>query len=188
LKPLQEYIRKVQELRVGYSNPDSLVEEYIQEFLKKGKRTCNRNKKNISAKEYYSIATTEENKNILFLIPDIGLRGKAEEQGYKIPKRGDQTVEGLSNYKILQKIIQKQEIEQTQDYKVPEREYQVTEGLENYRIPWQEIPEEDNNNLLDQEKENLDNACILDSNTVVIYLKKRVDNIYNNSKLAKDWE
>jgi hypothetical protein len=188
LKPLQEYIGKVRELRVDYSNPASVVKERVQEFLQEGKRICDRNKKNIAAEDCYSVATREENKNMLFLIPDVGLRGKAEEQGYKAPKRGDQAVEGLSDHEIPQKIIQKREMEQTQDHEVPEGEYQVTEGLENYGIPRQETPEEDDNDLLDQEKENLDNACILDSDTVVIRLKKRVDDMYNNSKPAKDWE
>jgi len=94
----------------------------------------------------------------------------------------------LSDHEIPQEIIQKREIEQTHDRKVLEVEYQATEGLQNYGIPRQGTPEEDDNDLLDQEKENLDNARILDSDTVVIHLKKRVEDRHDNSKPARDWE
>ena len=87
-------------------------------------------------------------------------------------------------------------MEQTQDREAPEGEYQVIEGLENYRIPWQETLEEDDNDLLDKEKENLYNARILDSDTAVIHLKERVEDRHddskpyrhNNSKLAEEWK
>jgi hypothetical protein len=185
LNPLQEYVGKVQELRVYRGDPASLVKEQVQEFLRKGKRTCDRNKKFISAEKCYSVATREENKNTLFLIPDVGLLGEAEEQGYEALKGGDQAVEDLSGHEIPQEIIQKREMEQTQDREAPEGEYQVTEGLENYGIPRQETPEEDDNFLgllLGQEKENLDNARIFDSNTAVIHLKERVEDSHDNSK------
>jgi hypothetical protein len=88
LNPLQEY-REVLALRVDRSNLTSLVKQQVQEFLHISKRTCNRYKKIIPAKECYSVATREENKNTLFLILDVGLLREVEEQGYKAPKGGD---------------------------------------------------------------------------------------------------
>jgi hypothetical protein len=40
--------------------------------------------------------------------------------------------------------------------------------------------------LLDNEKENTANAYILNRDNTIIYLKKRVEDSYNVSKLAKD--
>jgi hypothetical protein len=47
------------------------------------------------------VATREENKNTLFLIPDIGLLREVEEQGYKALEGGEQAVEDLSAYKAF---------------------------------------------------------------------------------------
>jgi hypothetical protein len=58
-------------MRVDYSDLTSCVEKKVQKFLHNSKRTCNRYKKIISAKDCYNIATIEENKNTLFLILDI---------------------------------------------------------------------------------------------------------------------
>lgn len=58
-------------MRVDYSDPTSHVEEKVQEFLHNGKRTCDRYKKIIPTEDCYSVATREENKNTLFLIPNI---------------------------------------------------------------------------------------------------------------------
>jgi hypothetical protein len=92
LNPLQEYVGEVLELRLDHGDPTSLVEQQVQEFLRNGKRTCDRYKKIIPAEECYSVATREENKNTLFLIPDIESQGKVQEvegQGYKVANRGD---------------------------------------------------------------------------------------------------
>jgi hypothetical protein len=187
LNPLQEY-REVLALRVDRGDPTSLVKQQVQEFLRIGKRTCDRYKKIIPAEECYSVATREENQNTLFLIPDVGLPREAEEHGYEAPEGGDQAVEDLSAHEAPQEIIQKQEMKQTQDREAPEGEYHVTEGLKNYGAARQETPDEDDNDILDKEKENLHNARILDSDTVVIHLKKRVEDRHDNSKPAKDWE
>jgi hypothetical protein len=88
LNPLQEY-KEVLALRVNRGDPTSLVKQQVQEFLHISKRTCDKYKKIILAKECYSIATREENKNTLFLILDIRLLREVEEQGYKAPKGGD---------------------------------------------------------------------------------------------------
>ena len=71
LNLLQEYAKKVLKIRVDYSNLTSRVEDKVQEFLRNSKRTCNKYKKIISAKDCYSVATIEENKNTLFLILGI---------------------------------------------------------------------------------------------------------------------
>jgi hypothetical protein len=71
LNPLQEYARKVLKIRVDYSNPTSCVKDKVQEFLHNSKRTCDKYKKIISAKDCYSVATIEKNKNTLFLILSI---------------------------------------------------------------------------------------------------------------------
>jgi len=97
-------------------------------------------------------------------------------------------MEDLIGHEISHEFINKQEVKQVHNSKAIKRKYQVEEDLENYGIPWQETPKEDNNNLLAQEKENLDNTCILDNNTVVIHLKKRVEDRHDNSKPARDLE
>jgi len=71
LNPLQEYAGKVLEMRVDHSDLTSRVKDKVQEFLRDGKRTCDKYKKIISAKDCYSMATIEENKNTLFLILGI---------------------------------------------------------------------------------------------------------------------
>jgi hypothetical protein len=101
----------VLELRVDYNNPSFLVEHQVLEFLRISKRTCDRHKKYIPAGEYYSMATSEENKNMLFLILDVGSGENAEE--YEMLKGGDKSMEELGSYKTPQKIIQGREIEQT---------------------------------------------------------------------------
>jgi hypothetical protein len=92
LNPLQEYVRKVLKLRLDHGDPTSLVEQHVQEFLRNGKRTCDRYKKIIPAKECYNIATREENKNTLFLILDIKSQREVQEaegQGYEVVEEGD---------------------------------------------------------------------------------------------------
>jgi hypothetical protein len=101
LQPLQEYIGKVLELIVDYGDPSSLVEYQVLEFLRIGKRTCDRHKKYIPAEECYSVATSKENKNTLFLIPDVGSQEKAEE--CEMLKGGDKSMEELVSYKTLRK-------------------------------------------------------------------------------------
>jgi hypothetical protein len=71
LNLLQEYAKKVLKIRVDYNNLTSCVKDKVQEFLHNNKRTCNKYKKIISAKDCYSIATIEKNKNTLFLILGI---------------------------------------------------------------------------------------------------------------------
>jgi hypothetical protein len=71
LNPLQEYAGKVLEMRVDHGDPTSCVKDKVQEFLRNGKRTCDKYKKIISAEDCYSVATIEENKNTLFLILGI---------------------------------------------------------------------------------------------------------------------
>ena len=93
----------------------------------------------------------------------------------------------LRDHEIPREIIQEREIEQTHDRVAPEGEYQVTEGLENYGFPRQGTPEEDDNEVLDQEKENLDNARIYDNNTVVIHLKQGEEHEHDRSQPAKYW-
>jgi len=71
LNPLQENVREVLVLRVNRSDLTSLVEQQVQNFLRNSKRTCDRYKKIIPTKNCYDVATKAENKNTLFLIPDI---------------------------------------------------------------------------------------------------------------------
>jgi hypothetical protein len=128
-------------LRVEYSDPTSLVEQQVQKFLYNGKRTCDRYKKIIPIEECYSVATREENKNTLFLIPAIESQGEAPEvegQGYEIVEEGDQAMEGLKDYEIQYETIQEQEVKQAHDHGATEREHQVTQVLESRRIPQQQ--------------------------------------------------
>ena len=124
-----------------------------------------------------------------------------QEQNLQIIDTDDRTQETIQSMQqrmswIAKEANRKLEMEQTQDREAPEGEYQVIEGLENYRIPRQETPEEDDNDLLDKEKENLYNARILDSDTAVIHLKERVEDRHDdskpyrhdNSKPAEEWE
>ena len=95
LNPLQEY-KEVLALRVDCGDLTSLVKQQVQEFLRISKRTCDRYKKIILAKECYSVATREENKNTLFLILDVRLLREVEEQGYKALEGGEQAIKDLS--------------------------------------------------------------------------------------------
>ncbi len=61
----------------------------------------------------------------------------------------------------------------------------MTKALENCRIPQQEI-QEDDDDLLDQEKDNMTNTHILNRDTTIIFLKRRVKDSHNILKLAKD--
>jgi hypothetical protein len=195
LNPLQEYVGKVEEMRVDHGDPTSRVEEKVQEYLRDGKRTCDRYKKIISAEDCYSMATIEENKNTLFLIPDIESQGEAleaEGQRYEVVEEGDQTMGGLKDREIPHEIIEEREMEQWHDRETTEREYQVTEVLESRRTPQQQTQEDDSDDLLDDlldpERDNAANARILDKNTIVIYLRKRVGDSHDVSKPAKGWE
>ena len=78
LNRLQEDVGEVLELRVDHGDPTSLVKQQATDFLLKGKRTYDRYRRYISSEEYHSVAIREENKNTLFLVPDIGLQRKAE--------------------------------------------------------------------------------------------------------------
>jgi hypothetical protein len=195
LNPLQEYVGKVLEMRVDHGDPTSRVEEKVQKYLRDGKRTCDRYKKIISAEDCYSVATIEENKNTLFLIPDIESQEKEQEadgQGYQVADGGDQAMEGLQDHEIPYKAIQEQEVEHMHDYEVTETEYQVTEVLENGRMHQQQIQEEKADDslddLLDPERDNATNSRILDKNTTIIYVRKRVGDSHDVSKPAKYWE
>ncbi len=137
------------------------------------------------------MATRQENKNTLFLIPDIESQGGAQEaegQGYEMAEGGCQAMEELKDNETRHEIIQGGEVEQACDLEVTGREYQATEVLENRRIPQkqtQEEEEEDDDDLLDQEKDNAANSRILDKTTTTIYLRKRVGDSNDVSKLAK---
>jgi hypothetical protein len=138
LNPLQEYLGEVLELRLDNSNPKSLVEKQVHKFLRISKRTCNRYKRIVPAKECYSVATREENKNTLFLILDIEYQKELQEvglQGYEVADEGDQAMEGSKDHEIPHEIIQEREEGQMYNNKPIEREYQVTEVLESRRLP-----------------------------------------------------
>jgi hypothetical protein len=106
LNPLQENIREVLVLRVDRSNLTSLVEQQVQNFLRNSKRTCDKYKKIIPTKNCYDVATRAENKNTLFLIPDIKSQGKVQEAD-----RVDQAIEDLIGHEISHEFINKQEVE-----------------------------------------------------------------------------
>jgi len=99
-------VEQALELKVDHGDPASLIEQQVRQFLQVGKRTCDRFKKNIPAEDCYRVATREENKNTLFLIPDLGSRREKEEQDYDVPEGGDQAMEGLRGDEVPQKIIQ----------------------------------------------------------------------------------
>ncbi|KAF4631824.1 hypothetical protein G7Y89_g6306 [Cudoniella acicularis] len=86
---------------------NTLREFHVVDFLRKSKRTCDRYHKYISAEECYSVAIREENRNTLFLVPDVGLQREAEGQGYQALEGGTQAMEGLENHKIPQGDTQK---------------------------------------------------------------------------------
>lgn len=181
LNTLQEYVEVVLELRVDHGDPTSLVEQQVLDFLHKGKRTCDRYNRYLSPEECYSVATREENRNTLFLLPNVALQREAEGQGYQVPDEWDQAMESLGNHEVPQ--------ENTQE---PGGGLQETKGLENHGVHLQQTQEGENDDVwdqvLDQEKENAAHAYILDRNTTIIYLKKRVGDSHDVSKPAKDWE
>lgn len=180
--PLQEYVGEVRELQVDYGDPASLVAQQVNRFLNIGKRTCDRYKKFIPAEECYSVATREENKNTLFLLPDVESQGEVVGQGNQAPEGGGQAMDGLRDHEVPQAVVQ-----------APEGEYQTMEGLEDDGAPQQEEEQEVLEDwgievLLDPEQENAANSHILDRDTTVIYVKKRVGDSHDISQPAKHWE
>ena len=179
LNPLQEYVGKVVEMRVDHGDPTSLVKDKVQEFLSKGKRTCDRYKRIISAEDCYSVATIEENKNTLFLIPGIESQGEAQEaegQGYEVADRGDQAMEGLKGHEIPHEIIQEREVYQAHDPEVLQQQIQEEESDDSLDL------------LLNPEMDNAANARILERGTTIIYLKKREGDSHDVSEPANYWE
>ena len=182
LNPLQEYVGEVLELRVDHGDPSSHVEQQVREFLHKGKRTCDRYKRYIPENECYSVATREENKNTLFLIPGLELQVEAAGQG-QVPEGGVRTTEGLGGPEAPPENIREQrERQETEHHRTPQHPTQEEDDdiweWDDHR--WEEV--------LDQEEENAANARILDKNTVIIHLRKRVDDTCDISKPAKDYE
>ena len=176
LNPLQEYPgRDVRVQWVERGDPTSSVAEAVQVFLDMGKRTCDRYKKFIPAKECYSVATRAENNNTLFLTPDVGYQ--REGQRYEAPASGGQAMEGSRGDEIRQETVQEQEVGLNL-----EEDLQVTEALEELH---QEGDKPDAT-LLDNERDNAANSHILDRDNTIIYLKKRVGDSHDVSKPAKD--
>ena len=86
---LLNYSKEVLELRIDCSNPYALIKLQVQEFLYKGKRTCNKYKKNIFAKEYYNIVIQKENNNTLFLILNTKTQSILQEIKEEVIGKGD---------------------------------------------------------------------------------------------------
>lgn len=101
-------------------------------------------------------------------------------------------MEGLIGHEIPHQFIKEQEVEQAYDYVVVEREHQVIGVLENRIMLQQQTQEEGEvygeDDLLDHERNNAANAYILNLDTTIIFLKKRVGNSHNVLKPAKDQE
>jgi hypothetical protein len=83
-------------------------------------------------------------------------------------------MEGLKGHEILHEIIQEQEVDQVHDPKVLQQQIQEEEESNNLL-----------DNLLDPERDNVANSHILDQNTTIIYVRKRVRDSHDVSKLAK---
>jgi hypothetical protein len=99
-------------------------------------------------------------------------------------------MEGLTGHEIPHQFMKEQEVEQAHDCVAAKREHRVTGVLENRTILQQQTQEEGEvygeDDLLNHKRNNAANAYILDLDTTIIFLKKRVGNSHNVSKLAKD--
>ncbi|KUJ10914.1 uncharacterized protein LY89DRAFT_723432 [Mollisia scopiformis] len=163
LSPVEEHVGEVQELKVDHGDPASLVKQIVLEFFLKGKRTCDRYKKYVPADHCYNVATREENKNTLFLIPDVHY---TREAGMGIHETPEGAMEDPRDHESTQEIIQE-----------PWGERQVTECLEGHRTP--DSDGESLEALLEQAQENATNARILDKNTIIIRLWTSVQDTLN---------
>jgi cytochrome c1 len=96
----------------------------------------------------------------------------------------------LTGHEIPHQFIKEQEVEQAHDCVAVEREHRVTGVLENRTILQQQTQEEGEvygeDDLLDHERNNAANAHILNPDTTIIFLKKRVGNSHDVLKPAKD--
>jgi hypothetical protein len=86
LNLLPEYAGYERVVQVDNGDPTSLIAQQVNDFLSIGKRTCDRYKKYVPAGECYNVATREENKNTLYLIPDI--ESQANRQSYEVTEEG----------------------------------------------------------------------------------------------------
>lgn len=176
--PFDEYPGRSQELQLDHGDLASLlVAEQVMAFLALGQRTCDRNKKHASAEECYDIATQTENNNTLFLIPDFEfLEGQdsAESGAYQV-------------------------VPVLRDIGVSQASIQPTEGNDNARkgpldlgLPLpnpEDFPEDcSTDDVLGIEQDNAANSYILQRDTTLIYLKKRVEDSYDVSKPADNWQ
>ncbi|KAH7364008.1 hypothetical protein BKA65DRAFT_532668 [Rhexocercosporidium sp. MPI-PUGE-AT-0058] len=71
LNLLPDDAKIVLEIKVEYGDPTSLVAQHATNFFNMGKRTCDRGKRYVPPRECYNVATSEGNKNTIFLMPDV---------------------------------------------------------------------------------------------------------------------
>jgi hypothetical protein len=155
----------VASLRVDDGDPTSLVQQRVGEFLRRGKRTCDIYNTFLPEDECYDVAIRPENQNTLFLVPDVG--HQAEEHRGQTPEFQDPPDFIASNtYR-----------ESSQG---PGRDRSATKDPEN---AGRETGDDDES-VLEVERENATNADILGNNTIIIHLKKGTGDL---SKPAKDW-
>jgi hypothetical protein len=173
LNLLPEYAGNARVIEVDYGDPTSLIAQRVNDFLTMGKRTCDRYKKYVPPEECYNVATREENKNTLFLIPDV--ESQANRQSYEAAEEG--------SHALPKKHIQELQ-EQPQGAAVPEDGGNAA----------QQTQEDDDSEVylsegwVDSEQDNKANAHILDAGNTLIHLKKRVGDSHDVSKPAEAWE
>lgn len=99
-------------------------------------------------------------------------------------------MEDLTNHLIPYEVIHEREVEQTHERETTDGEHPVTEVLESRRIPQQitRVQEDADDDLLDKEKDNATNSSILEPNTITVFVRKRVGDSRDVSRLAEDCE
>jgi hypothetical protein len=99
-------------------------------------------------------------------------------------------MEDLTNHLIPYEVIHEREVEQTHERETTDGEHPVTEVLESGRIPQQitRVQEDADDDLLDKEKDNATNSSILEPNTITVFVRKRVGDSRDVSRLAEDCE
>ena len=85
------------------------------------------------------MATRGENRNTLFLTPEVAIQGDVEGQGNQTPEGRGQAMEDLENHEVPQWNTQE-----------PGEGHQETEGLENPGIPQQRTQEGEDEDVWDQ--------------------------------------
>lgn len=217
MEPPQQTSEPTKYLTVNYGDPDSLVAKRVAEYLKSGKRVCDRNGRYIPAVECYRVATQIENGNTLFLTRDVDREDEVMEdvKNSELPLLHFQPRGHLRNDNSKQRgrrqrprhnprpspspfstpffISQKPDLEIKLDLEDEVDFSGAPHNLTNESNtihPESTSEREESDTVLSKEKANATNTHIFSNNMTVIHLKKMVGTSYDEGLRGQviQWE